>query len=40
MALLVLGSAIVVGEIWTEDVLGGVGSLRAGIFTPGRMYDF
>ena len=33
VALLGLGSAIVVGEIWTEDVLGGIDSLRAGIFT-------
>ena len=33
VALLVLGSAIVVGEIWTEDVLGGADAFRAGVFT-------
>jgi trk system potassium uptake protein len=33
VALLVLGSALVVGEIWTEDVLVGADAFRAGIFT-------
>ncbi len=33
VALLVLGSALVVGEIWTEDVLGGADAIRAGVFT-------
>ncbi|NUT55992.1 MAG: TrkH family potassium uptake protein [Thermoleophilia bacterium] len=33
LALLALGSVLVVAEIWTEDVLGGTGALRAGIFT-------
>ena len=33
VALLVLGSLLVVGEIWTEDVLGGTDAVRAGIFT-------
>jgi trk system potassium uptake protein TrkH len=33
VALLVLGSLIVVTEIWTEDVLGGTDAFRAGIFT-------
>jgi trk system potassium uptake protein TrkH len=33
VALLALGAAIVVTEIWTEDVLGGADAFRAGIFT-------
>jgi trk system potassium uptake protein TrkH len=33
VALLLLGSVIVVTEIWTEDVLGGADALRAGVFT-------
>ena len=33
VALLVLGSVLVVGEIWTEDVLGGADAFRAGVFT-------
>jgi trk system potassium uptake protein TrkH len=33
VALLALGAAIVVTEIWTEDVLGGADALRTGIFT-------
>jgi trk system potassium uptake protein len=31
--LLLLGSAVVVGEIWTEDVLPGGEAVRAGLFT-------
>ena len=33
VALLALGAAIVVTEVWTEDVLGGTDALRTGIFT-------
>ena len=33
VALLLLGSLIVVTEIWTEDVLGGADAVRAGVFT-------
>lgn len=33
VALLLLGSALVLGEIWTEDVLGGADAVRAGVFT-------
>ena len=33
VALLVLGSALLVGEIWTEDVLVGGDAIRAGVFT-------
>ena len=33
VTLLLLGSAIVVTEIWTEDVLGGADAFRAGVFT-------
>ena len=33
VSLLVVGAAIVVIEIWTEDVLGRADALRAGIFT-------
>ena len=33
VALLALGSALLVGEIWTEDVLGGADAIRAGVFT-------
>jgi trk system potassium uptake protein TrkH len=33
VALLLLGSVIVVTEIWTEDVLGSADAFRAGVFT-------
>jgi trk system potassium uptake protein TrkH len=33
LALLVLGAALIVGEIWTEGVFPDGGTLRAGIFT-------
>ena len=33
LALLVLGSVVVVTEIWTEDVLSGWHAVRAGVFT-------
>ena len=33
VALLAVGSIIVVGEVWTEDVLGGADAVRAGVFT-------
>ena len=33
VALLALGAVILVAEIWSEDVLGGGGGLRAGVFT-------
>jgi trk system potassium uptake protein TrkH len=33
LALLVLGSAVVVTEIWTEGVLGGWDAFRTGVFT-------
>ncbi len=33
VALLAVGSVIVVSEIWTEDVLSGFDALRAGVFT-------
>jgi trk system potassium uptake protein len=33
VALLVLGSVIVVAEIWTENVFGGADAFRAGVFT-------
>ena len=32
-ALLVVGSVVLVAEIWTEDVVPGLGSIRAGVFT-------
>jgi trk system potassium uptake protein len=33
LLLLLVGSAVVVGEIWTEDVLPGGDAVRAGLFT-------
>ncbi len=33
VTLLLVGSLIVVTEIWTEDVLGGADAVRAGVFT-------
>ena len=33
LALLLLGAALIVGEVWSEDVFPGGGTFRAGVFT-------